>query len=298
MTAAGSKIQAVSQAIAGVQMRAAPLSFDSLSARAGRLPAGVGASVLGSVSRWATPLALPALLLAAWQLVAGAGWMPPQILPAPSIVVATFVDLLRSGDIVAGLRISLWRIAIGFAIGASAGLALGILLGVSARARAYLDPLLHALFAIPTLGWIPILILVFGIEETLKVVIIAKAVLVPIVLNTSLGIRNIPPAYLEVAETLRLRPVTKLARLVVPATLPTIFTGLRLGVSSAFISLIVVEMLAAAEGVGYMMTWGRTLFQIDIVIVGMIVVGLIGFGLDAGLRRIERAVSRWSPTDV
>jgi sulfonate transport system permease protein len=222
--------------------------------------------------------------------------MAPQILPAPSIVTATLVDLIRTGEIATNLAISLQRILQGFALGATAGLSLGVLLGTSQRARDYLEPITRALFSIPTLGWLPILILIFGIEETLKVLLISKAVLVPIVLNTSQGIRNIDATYLEVAEVLRLRRTTRFWKLTLPAALPTIFTGVRLGISHAFIALIVVEMLAGTEGVGYMMVWGRTLFQTDIVIAGMIVVGALGYLLDTGLRAIERRLARWSPS--
>lgn len=274
------------------------MSLNAITQTAVRRPAGYRLPDLDVVRRIALPFFLPAALLVLWQIASSEGWLAPQILPAPAIVLNTFVELLRTGEIVANLKISLWRISLGLAFGVSAGLTLGVLLGVSSQARAYLEPVLRALFSIPTLGWIPILILVFGIEETLKVFIIAKAVLVPIVINTAEGIRNIPPSYHEVADTLRLRSSTRLFKLILPASLPTLFTGLRLAVSSAFIALIVVEMLAAAEGVGYMMTWGRTLFQIDIVIVGMIVVGLIGFALDTGLRRAERAISRWAPKDA
>ena len=240
-------------------------------------------------------LVLPAAILVLWQVAASFGWMSAQILPAPSFVLATLVDLFKTGEITTNLMISLHRITLGFAFGASAGFLLGLLLGTSQRAREYLEPITRALFAVPTLGWLPIFILIFGIEETLKVLIIAKAVLVPILLNTSQGIRNIPESYLEAARVLRLRPWTRFLKLTVPAALPSIFTGVRLGLSHAFIALVVVEMLAGTEGIGYMMVWGRTLFQTDIVIAGMIVVGAIGFTLDAVLRRIERSLSRWTP---
>ncbi len=240
-------------------------------------------------------LALPAALLLLWQLASTYGWMPPQILPAPSLVFATLVDLLHTGEITASLLVSLHRIAWGFSIGAAAGFLLGCVLGTSQRARDYLDPTVRALFAVPTLGWIPILILVFGIDETLKTLVIAKAVLVPIVVNTSRGIRNIPDAYVDVARALRLPLRSRFLKLTVPASLPSIFTGIRLGLNHAFIALIVVEMLAATEGLGYMMVWGRKLFQLDIVIVGMIVVGIIGFLLDRVLREVEQSLGRWLP---
>jgi len=96
-----------------------------------------------------------------------------------------------------------------------------------------------------------------------------------------------------VADVLRLRPATRFLRLTVPAALPTIFGGIRLGLSNAFVALVVVEMLAATEGLGYMMVWGRTLFQLDIVMVGMVVIGVVGLVLDRSLSVIERHVLQW-----
>jgi sulfonate transport system permease protein len=247
------------------------------------------------VRRLLLALALPATVVALWQWAAVQAWVPPQILPAPALVLDTFVELARGGELLDGFLISLQRIASGLAIGGPLGLALGIWLGVSARARSHLEPTLRALFAVPTLGWIPILILIFGIDEALKVIVIAKAVMVPVVLNTSRGIRNIPVAYIEAARVLRLGPWTRLTRLTLPASLPVVFSGFRLGLSHAFIALIVVEMLAATEGIGYMMVWGRKLFQLDIVIVGIVVVGLAGYALDLLLRRLERSLSHWVP---
>lgn len=240
-------------------------------------------------------LSVPLAIVLLWQWSAVQGWVPPQILPAPALVFDTFVELARSGELLDGLLISLQRIASGLAIGVPLGLALGIWLGVSARARRYVEPTLRAVFAVPTLGWIPILILIFGIDEALKVIVIAKAVMVPVVLNTSRGIRGIPVAYIEAARVLRLSRWTRLTRLTLPASLPVVFSGFRLGLSHAFISLIVVEMLAATEGMGYMMVWGRKLFQLDIVIVGIVVVGVAGFALDLLLRQLEKSLSRWLP---
>jgi sulfonate transport system permease protein len=249
----------------------------------------------GRLFNAALPFMLPALLLLAWQVTASQAWLPVQILPPPRLVAATLVDLVREGDIAAALKISLWRIAFGFSVGASWGLAFGTLLGVSQTLEDYFGPLFKALAQIPSLGWLPILILVFGLDETLKIVIIAKASFVPTVLATSQGIRNIPRQYLETGRVLRLRRRTLLFKLLIPATLPTVFGGLRLALSSAWIALIVVEMLAATEGIGYMMVWGRTLFQIDIVIVGMLVIGVFGFAMDAGLSRIEQRLRLWEP---
>lgn len=252
--------------------------------------------------RWArfsaalTPLILPLIVLLAWQWTVDRGWIAIQILPPPAQVFSTLGALLRDGTIGENLEISLSRIAIGFAVGGGLGLAFGVLLGVSHRAEQYLGPLFRAIAQIPSIGWLPILILIFGIGEALKYVIIAKACFVPIVLNTSEGIRNIPAPYIDVARVFRLRRPSLLLKLVLPAALPDIFSGVRLAISSAWIALIVVEMLAATNGVGYMMIWGRTLFQTDVVMAGMIVIGVIGLVIDAGLKAGERRLRKGQAT--
>jgi sulfonate transport system permease protein len=240
---------------------------------------------------------VPLSVLVLWQVATARGWISPQILPSPLMVLTTFFDLVRTGAIADNLAISLRRIALGFSLGATLGLLFGSLIGLSRTAEQFIGPIFRALAAVPSLGWLPILILIFGIDETLKVLIITKATLVPIVLNTSQAIRNVPRHLIEVASVLRLRRSTTVGKLFVPATLPTVFTGIRLASSHAFIALIVAEMLAGTEGVGYMMTWGRTLFQTDIVIVGMMVVGILGFTIDCLLRKLEARMRRWSPVN-
>lgn len=244
----------------------------------------------------ALPWLLPLGLLVLWQVATGAGWLAPQILPSPATVAATFVDLITGGDIIEGLAISLRRITVGFAIGTAIGLPLGIALGRSQRLENYLGPSLRAIAQVPSLGWLPFLMLIFGLGETLNYVIIAKACFIPIALNTSAGIRNLSPQHLEMARAFRLRRKTMLWRVVVPGALPSIFSGVRLALSHAWIAMVVVEMLADTAGIGYLMTWGRTLFQIDVVLVGMILIGAIGFLMDRGLRHIEHRLQRWRPT--
>lgn len=272
-------------------------------ARIGRQPAEISRQGLPGrlgtrAGNIALPFALPFAVLLIWQITTAYRWLPVQILPPPAMVLGTLTDLAKDGEIAANLRISLWRISLGFVSGAAAGLVFGTMLGVSRTLNLYLGPSFKALAQIPSLGWVPILLLIFGLDEIVKVLIIAKACFVPIVVATSEGIRAVPRQYIEVAKVLRLGRRSVLLKLLVPAALPTIFSGVRLALSHAWISLITVEMLAATEGIGYMMVWGRTLFQIDIVIVGMLLIGVIGLALDAGLVRIERRLKRWAPENV
>jgi sulfonate transport system permease protein len=241
------------------------------------------------------PAVLPLGLLLAWQLASVRGWLAPQILPAPATVVGTFTDLVRDGELAQAFAISLRRILSGLAIGVTAGFGLGVALGLWPALEDYVGPSLRAIAQVPSLGSLPFLILVFGIGETLNAVLIAKACFVPVVLSTSAAIRTIEPRYIEVARVFRLRRSSFLFRLILPAASPSVFSGVRLALGQAWVSLVVVEMLADTEGLGYLMTWGRTIFQLDIVLVGMIVIGVIGFILDTGLRRIERRLQRWAP---
>lgn len=241
------------------------------------------------------PLLLPLGVLGVWHLSSAHGWVSTHILPAPDHVYHTFLDLWRDGDIGSALWLSTQRLALGCLLGGALGLALGALLGSHAPSRTHLEPLMRGLFAVPTIGWIPILILVFGVDEALKILIIAKAVMVPITLHTSQALQAVPARYREVADSLALRRSTRLWRLTLPAALPTLASGIRLGLGSAFIALVVVEMLAATDGIGYMMVWGRTLFQMDIVMVGMVLVGLFGYALDTAVRRALRHLQRWNP---
>jgi sulfonate transport system permease protein len=239
------------------------------------------------------PFSVPVVALIAWQCAASLHLLPVQILPPPLMVVATAVDLIRGGDIIDGLRISVWRIGIGFAIGAGSGLVFGAALGLSRTVEDYFGLTFRLLAQIPSLGWLPILLLIFGLDEPLKFVLIAKASFVPTAIATSESIKQIPDKFRDVARVLQLPALSNFRRLVLPAMVPGIFGGLRTALSHAWIALIVVEMLAATEGVGYMMVWGRTLFQIDIVIVGMIVIGVIGLAMDSGLARIEHRLRLW-----
>lgn len=242
-------------------------------------------------------LIAPACLLALWWTASIYGWVSAQVLPRPDWVAQTFLDLVDGGDIVSAAAISFRRIAEGFIIGALSGFLFGLLIGRSPTAEAYLAPTFRALAAVPSIGWLPILILLLGIDESLKIVILAKACFVPMAMSTAEGAKNIPNSLSEVADVLGLRSRTRFFKLVMPSMAPFLASGVRLSLSQAFVSLIVVEMLAGTDGLGYMMVWGRTLFQLDIVIVGMIVVGVVGFALDLVLRRLEAVVRTGSASN-
>ncbi|WP_233970186.1 ABC transporter permease [Pectobacterium versatile] len=238
------------------------------------------------------PLIVPLALLALWYISTHYGWMPAQILPTPDIVAKTAVELWHN-DLLPQLFISLQRLASGLLAGVLAGTLLGALMGASRRAEHLLHPTVYALAQIPTLGWIPLFMVLFGIDDGLKLAVIIKAVIIPVTLHTQTGVRNVPHALQEVARTLRLPWYQRLIKLTLPAALPTWLTGLRLALSQAWVSLIVVELLASSQGIGYLLVWGRQLFQLDIVFVCIAVIGLAGLTMEWAINQLERRLVFW-----
>jgi sulfonate transport system permease protein len=235
----------------------------------------------------ASGLVLPLLLFALWQYAVNRHWLAEQILPPPALVWQSLVDLWQNGDLASNLAISLTRFGWSLLIGGSTGLLLGLAMGISKSAKAYVYPTFQVVSQFPVVGWIPLLIIFAGIGEELKISAISIAVVVPVAVNTYKGIDNIPQALLEVAKVYRFKFFQVIYRVVLPAASASIFNGIRQGVMQAWLSLVFVELLASSEGIGYLMVWGRQLLQLDIVIVGMIVIGTVGVILDLFLRWIE-----------
>jgi sulfonate transport system permease protein len=264
------------------------------------LPVVERASPLAAWRRWlpgtarlllAWPVPLAVLLL--WHIAARNEWIAPQVLPSPEAVAATFADALRSGEMLDNLRISLWRVFAGFGVGLVGGLLIGTAMGLSPTFKDYVYPLFKAFAQVPVLGWLPLLMLLVGIDEALKIILIAKASLVPIALNTYKGIQNVPTRYIEVARVFRFSRWQLLSRVVFPAAAAPIWNGVRYGFTHAWLALVVVELLASSEGLGYMIVFGRQLFQLDVVLAAVVMVGAVGFVLDKLLALIETRLLRW-----
>jgi sulfonate transport system permease protein len=168
-------------------------------------------------------------------------------------------------------------------------------MGLSRRTEQYLHPLFKALNQVPVLGWLPLAMMVFGIGESLKLVIIAQASLVPVALNVQSGIRRVPVAYSDVARTFQLTRLQTLRKVVFPAAVPSLFVGVRYGLTLAWLSLVTVELLASSEGLGFLIVWGRQLFQLDLVLAAIISIGVVGLALDKGLAQLEARLLRWRP---
>lgn len=235
---------------------------------------------------------LPVGLLVLWAVGAAQGWISPQVLPSPQYVWETLYDLASSGDLWMHAQASLQRVVVGFLVGSLLGLALGAAMGLSKTVEAYVLPTFNALVQIPVLGWMPFVLLLFGIGEPLKYILIAKAALVPVTLGTLQGFRQAPAALLEVGQVYGYSRRQLVTEIVLPTALPSLFTGLRLGFTKAWLSLVVVELVASSEGLGFLIVYGRQLFQLDLVMAAVVIVGATGYLIDRLLDAAERHVAR------
>ncbi|MDD5465160.1 MAG: ABC transporter permease [Candidatus Omnitrophica bacterium] len=239
---------------------------------------------------------LPLLVLITWEIVTRLELFPIQLLVPPKQVVFTFIDLLKKGDLLTHLRISFMRVLAGFAIGTSIGFIFGTAMGLSRRIEKYFGPLFHAVRQVPLLGWMPLLMLWLGIGEAFKVVLISIGAFYPVVLNTFEGVRSVPKEYAEVAQVFEYSKFKLLRKVIIPAALPSILTGIRIALSMSWLLLVGAELMAASEGVGFLMTQGRRFFQTDVVMVGVLIIGVIGLVINNTVARIEKYFLRWSRT--
>jgi sulfonate transport system permease protein len=244
---------------------------------------------LKAIPGWVSPL----LFLTLWWAVAKAAMFPPTILVPPSAVIAAFVDLLGSGELAMHLQATFGRLAFGFGSGLVAALAFGCAVAMSRRFEAYTSATFTAIRTVPSIAFIPILILVFGIDETFKVLVVAKSTFFPVALATAEAVRGIPKRYLEVAQIYQLPTAYRLRRVILPAALPPIVNGIRLGLGRSWGVLVAAELIASENGLGQMMEFGRQMFQLDVVMLGVVIAGLVGFSLDKVLRRFETRLARW-----
>ena len=246
------------------------------------------------VSTFVLMFSTPVAILLLWELLSRYGFIRLSILPAPTTVGRTFLDMLETGEIFRHLGVSILRVLQGYAIGAAFGVFLGILMGLFKKVDTALVLVTGILRPIPIIAWVPMLILWMGIDEASKVTVIAIGSFWPVLLNTVHGIKSTDTKYLEVAQILEKSRLKILTKVVLPSALPSIFTGLRIGIGIAWMSVIGAELIAAASGIGYLIMYARELSQPDVMLVGVFSIGITGILIDVLIRKIEAAVLKWN----
>jgi sulfonate transport system permease protein len=250
---------------------------------------------LRAIGWTALPWIVPIICALLWVLGSHYGWISAQVLPPPALVFETLGGLAKSGELWMHLWASMTRAAVGFGGGVVLGILLGGLLGLSRTLEAYVLPSFNAIVQVPVLGWLPFLMIVVGIGEPLKYLLIGHAALVPVTLSTLQGFRGTPRALREVASVYRYTRWQVITRVTLPAAIPVIGTGVRLAFTKAWLTLVVVELVASSEGLGYLIVYGRQLFQLDLVLAAVLIVGAIGYAADRLLDALERKLQRGRP---
>jgi sulfonate transport system permease protein len=237
---------------------------------------------------------LPLTLLALWEILGRLGVLSASIFPPPSRIMESYIDMVSRGRMQKHLFISLSRVVKGFCVGSISGLITGVVIGLSSTADSLISSLIGLLRPIPMVAWIPLLILWMGIDEASKVTLIAIGTFWPVLVNTSRGIKNSDRKFLEVGIILEKTRFQMLTKVVLPSAFPFIFTGLRLGVGSAWTCVVTAEAIAAASGIGYLIMYARELSQPPVMFAAVATIAVIGLILDALLLKLEKRVLRWN----
>lgn len=238
---------------------------------------------------------VPVLLLVTWEVLARYGWIEPHLLPAPSKVALTAYKLTVSGTLLHDLSVSLLRAAIGFAIGGGIGFALGTLVGFSRIAEAFIDRSVQMVRAIPFLAVLPLVIVWLGVGEGQKIFLVALGVAFPIYVNTTLGIRQVDPKLIELGRVQGLSTWELITRIILPGALPSILTGVRFSLATAWLALVVAETIGAQAGLGFLALDAREFLRTDVIVLTVIIYALIGVVADSLARLLERRLLQWHP---
>jgi sulfonate transport system permease protein len=245
-------------------------------------------------SDWASWI-VPVTLLLVWQVLAEAGFIPSNVLSAPSDVAAAAWRLTLSGELPANIAVSAQRAATGFLIGGSLAFAFGLLNGVSKIGEKLSDTTFQMVRNIPNLAMVPLVILWFGIEDSARVFLVALGVFFPIYINTFHGIRTADAQLVEMGRSYGMSNRELFLRVILPGALPSIFVGLRYALGIMWLTLIVAETIAANSGIGYMAMAAREFMQLDVVVLSILLYALLGKLADSIARLLERTTLQWHP---
>lgn len=233
-------------------------------------------------------MAVPLALLAAWQLVTAANWFSPSQLPPPADVVGALGELLRRGELWTHLQVSLRRVALGYLTGTAAALALGSLVGLSVTARRLLAPSVAALRTVPSLAWVPLLLLWFGIDETPKVLLVAIGAFFPVYTTTASALAHVDPQLLEVGRAYGRHGAALLAAVLLPAAAPELLNGMRLGLANAWLFLVAAELIASSKGLGFLLIDSQNTGRTDVMLLAIVLLAALGKLSDGALGALEK----------
>lgn len=247
-----------------------------------------------ALTRTAVGLVVPAVVVGLWAVVTATGAVPAHLLPAPLDVVRAGVQLAEQGILGPYVAISLQRVLLGFALGATVGLLLGAVVGLSRVGRLLLAPTAGAFRTVPSLAWVPLLLLWMGINEDSKVTLVAIGALFPVYTTVAGALRHVDPHLVEAGRAFGLTRIPLLVTVQLPAALPAVVSGLRLALAQSWLFLVAAELLAASMGLGFLLTESSSNGRVDRVLLAIVLLAVLGAVTDAVVGLVERVlVRRW-----
>lgn len=262
-------------------------------------------------------IGFPILLLLVWELIVRLGWLDARFFPAPSTVLVALWTMIVKGELLGQLWllpeavakngwdgaakilseghlwVSLFRIFSGFVLGAMPGIVLGVVMGMNRTVRIALDPVISAVYVLPKIAILPLVMLIFGIGETSKIVIVAISSFFLVLINTTVGVRDIEPIFFEAAKNYGANRWQTFWHVIIPGALPVIFAGLRLSLGTALIVIIAAEFVAAQYGLGYLIWFSWQTLLTEKMFAGLLVVMLLGALFTSGLQFVEHKLMPW-----
>ena len=232
-------------------------------------------------------------ILVVWQAAISLGWIDPVFLPSPAAIVDALWQLTVSGDLWRHLSISLIRISSGWVIGSALGVVIGILMGLTSAGRAIGMPLVSAIYPVPKIALLPLLILWLGIGETPKIVTIASGVFFPTVIAALAGVDGAPRNLIRMGQSFNLPMSSIIWKIILPSALPGILAGFRISVSIALILVVSAEMIGAQYGIGAFLLTAGNLMQSDDLMAGVVILSILGLVIGSLLSMLERVFLSW-----
>lgn len=240
-------------------------------------------------------IASPILLLIVWEVCARTALIDTRFFPAPSAVLASLWAMAASGTLWKDLMASLYRILSGFVIGAVPAILLGMIMGLSRWVRAAIEPTIAATYPIPKSAILPLILLIFGLGEASKIAMVTIGVFFPVLINSMVGVLQIGRIHFDVGKNFGASRIRVLKTIALPGALPMILTGLKLGMGLALILVVIAEMVGAKSGIGYMLFTAWTVFEVEKMYAGLIVISALGFATSLALDEMERILIPWKP---
>lgn len=235
----------------------------------------------------------PILLLLIWEMLVRFGLLDSRFFPAPTKVLSTMFEMIRSGLLFSDLKISLYRILGGFLLGAIPGLLIGLTMGIFPLVKTFIDPIVAATYPIPKLAIMPLIMIIFGLTEFEKMVVIALGTLFLVLINTVAGVVNLDKIYLDVAKNYGASKKDYYLTVAIPGALPMIFAGIKLGMGMALLLIVAAEMNGANAGIGYRIWESYSIFNIPEMFVSFIVMALLGYIFTVVLDELEHWIIPW-----